>query len=215
MRLIQDIGDLTLVGFLFTPYGWIALLLAGMFFMAVREEMSTEKGKKKWQGYSQFVRGKKRIALVSVAAIIALALTSQFMTSGSHGQCSKDGKYPTDEEFIKAALRNDPVALFKLDPSKIVQYADQIPQLAENYLAHNPDCCKVFRKRESEVSELSWSYWRDGVVVRVRTEKSLKEFGSGTKGLTGTGYVLDDGIGYVYVGNCGGVTSIPELTPGG
>ncbi|MDD5057464.1 MAG: hypothetical protein PHQ60_06300 [Sideroxydans sp.] len=212
MRFIQDIGDLLLAGFLFSPYGWIALLLGGIFFMAVREEMTTEEGKRRWQGCAQLVRGRKRIALVSIVAIIALVLSFQFMTSGSHGRCSKDGKYPTDEEFIKAALA---MLLYKFDPSNVEQGSELAKKLAADYWAKNPDCCKVFRERADEdegVRALSWVIWRNGVVVQIRRDESLKAFRRGEKRL------FDVGLNYVYVGNCGGGgygDAMLEITPGG
>lgn len=165
----------------------------------------------KWQGYAQLIRGRRRIALVSVAAFFVVVMSFQSMTSGSHGRCLKDGKYPTDEEFIKAALY---MLLYKFDPN-LEQASELAKKRAADYWAKNPDCCKVFREHiddDEGIRALSWMIWRDGVVVQTRRDESLKAFRRGEKRLS------DVGLNYVYVGNCGGGgygDAMLEITPGG
>ena len=214
MSVFQDIGDLLLLALFTPPWGWIGLLgllfVTGMIVLAIREARSTEEGKQKWRNYTHSSMGKKKIVLATVFAVITVAMLLRFMTSGSHGYCTRKGKEHTDEQFIKAALASDAKFIFKLDdPNKVMNHV-LIGKLVNDYYAKYPDCCKVFRERRDEVGSLSWLEWRNGVVVRIRDEQSLKAYRNGIKRL------VDYGLIYVWVDNCSlGTDIIPEITPGG
>ena len=205
MNIFQDISDLLLVGFLFSPpYGWFAVIALLFLGGALKEYFSTEEGKVKWQA---IVANNRRITFVSVFVLIAVVMLFQFMTSGSHGQCSRDGKSPTDEEFIRVALRGN-IRLLTF-PNEVTDLAEK-EKIINSFLSKNPDCCKVFRERSDELEWMSWADWRDSVVVRARNEKSLNALRRGEK------IFVDDGISYARVNNClHGTHVIEEMIPGG
>lgn len=216
MRVIQNIGDLILLALLSPAWVWITLFgvvfLGGAFVLATREAVSTEEGRRKWQDFVHSKLGKKKLALASIFSIIVVGSIFSFITSGSHGHCSLDGRHHSDEEFIRAALKGN---MGLLTFPEVVSDPAQKDRIITEFLAKNPDCCKVFRDWyselwSSELGDLSWFTWNNNVVVRIRNEKSLKAYRRGEKVL------LDEGLYYATVDNClQGTHAIIELIPGG
>jgi len=169
--------------------------------------MSTERGKQKWRDFSHSVDGKKRVALVSVAVFFAVAILLHLFISSTHGYCEKEGKYHTDEEYIRVALKGN-IRLLTY-PNEVKDPA-KIDKIITNFLSKNPDCCKVFWEWDDELRGVSWLTWSSMIIVRIRNEKSLNAHRHGEK------IVIDDGAYYATVDNClGGSKVINELIPGG
>lgn len=216
MSIFQGIEDFIFKGIFFPPLGWITFLglfmWCGIMFWVVRAGVPVSEGKRNWQGYVHSPSGKKRIVIVSVASILmgVVPIAVMSVMSGSQGLCGKDGKYHTDQEFIKAALISQARFFVKLDaPSQVTDYV-LMDKLVSEYLSNNPDCCEVFRERTDELESMSWVMWKGSVVVKMRNEESLKAFRRGEKRM------VDSGLYYVLVDNClYGTDVINELSPGG
>ncbi len=206
MRILQDIGDLLLLA-LISPMAWAAL--TGLLFLtfAIGEARSTEEGSRRWRDYVHSGAGRRRIAAASILLVVVAIALFRLITAGSHGYCATGGKHHSDEEYIRVALKGN-IGLLVF-PRKIEDPVEA-DKLITNFLVRNPDCCKVFRARDSEVGNMSWVWWRNNVVVRIRNEESLKEYRRGEK------IAVDNGLYYATVDNClDGSHVIMELIPGG
>jgi hypothetical protein len=145
----------------------------------------------------------RRFAIVLAALIGAVMLVfggvligigSTIIVADDPGYCAKDGKHHSDEEFIRAAVVGH-IHKPKTGDGTLSLMEDR--QFAIDYVATNPDCCVVFRRRSAEIENASRLLWmQSAVVVRIRTEASLTAYRRGERPRP------DMGLLHVLVGNC-------------
>lgn len=225
--VIQDINEILELASMATPLWrfaiylalvWSLLIVAALIFLGLRIARRCVVGEREnWREilHSTLVevlsslpaRGIALVAIILVVAFLSDFTYERIGSSSAGGNCSKDGKRHTDEEFIKVALRGN-IGLLTFPKKVSDPYV--VDQIISDFLAKNPDCCKVFREPDAELGEVTRSIWRDSIVVRIRNEKSLNALRRGEK------VVVDEGLYYATVDNClQGNHVINELVPGG